>query len=194
VPQLLEAAKTAKAQFALCDHRLSEGHYARFDGAEAVARLNQAHLPSVLTTRYQRSDVDTSIRPWRRWIPRLVASSALSPFVLQEACEACRREVVNYVVPIERRGCRVVLTVKDVVPKANEKVVKVVITQWNPREQVGFPLSMMPLRLRQHVDIGEFLLATVNTAAESPDDLFFEDFEIPHPDDVKAVRAQFGGR
>jgi len=84
--------------------------------------------------------------------------------------------------------------VKDVVPKANERVVKVVITQWNPHEQVGFPLSMVPQRLRQHVEIGGFLLATVNTAAKSPDDLFFEDFELPHPDDVKAVRAQFGGR
>lgn len=194
VPQLLEAAKTANARFALFDHRLTEGHYARFSGAEAVARFNQARLPSVLTTRYQRNDVDTSIRSWRRWIPRLVASSSLSPPILQEAFEACQNEIVNSLIPLERRGYRAVLTVKDVIPKANEKVVMVVITQWNPREQVGFPLSMIPAGLHQQVEIGGFLFATVNTAAESPEDLFFEDFEFPHPDDVKAVRAQFGGR
>src|SRR5438477_4527147 len=68
VDDLLKVAKKAKARFALCDHRLSEGHYARFNGAEAVARCNQIQLPAVLTTRYQLSDVDTSIRRWRRWI------------------------------------------------------------------------------------------------------------------------------
>src|ERR1051325_497161 len=69
VQQLLETARVEKARFALCDHRLSEGRYARFNGAEAVARCNQASFPAVLTTRYQRSDIDTSIRRWRRWIP-----------------------------------------------------------------------------------------------------------------------------
>ena len=194
VQQLLDTAKTERARFALCDHRLSEGHYARFSGAEAVARCNQANFPAVLTTRYQRSDVDTSIRRWRRWIPRLVASSELSPPNLHEAFDACEREIVKAVVPTERRGYRAVLTVKDIVPKADEKVVKVVITQWNTTEQVGFPLSMLPVSLRSRVEVGSFLLATVNTAAESADDLFFEDFEFPHADDVKAVRAQFNNR
>ena len=183
-----------KARFALCDHRLSEGHYARFSGAEAVAKCNLARFPAVLTTRYQRSDVETSIRRWRRWIPRLVASSELSPPNLHDAFHACEREVVDAVVPLERRGYRAVLTIKDIIPKSDDKVVKVVITQWNPREQVGFPISMLSVALRSRVEIGMFLLATVNTAAESADDLFFENFELPHPDDVKAVRAYFGSR
>jgi CheY-like chemotaxis protein len=191
VQKLLETAKAQKVRFALCDHRLSEGRYARFSGAEAVALCNQENLPAVLTTRYQRSDIDTSIRRWRRWIPRLVASSELSPPSLHEAFNACEREIVKAVVPQERRGYRAVLTVKDIVPKAEEKVVKVVITQWNATEQVGFPLSMLPAALRPRIEVGSFLLATVNTAAETADELFFEHFELPHADDVKAVRAQF---
>jgi CheY-like chemotaxis protein len=194
VGELLEVARKWKAKFALCDHRLSEGHYARFSGAEAVARCNQTHLPAVLTTRYQRSDVDTSIRQWRRWIPCLVPSTDISPPNLRAACETCQREVVDSIVPVGRRGYRAVLTVKDIVPKANDNVVKVIVTQWNPREQVGFPLSMLPAQLRRRIEMGSFLLATVNTAAESSDDLFFEDFELPHPDDVKSVLAQFSGR
>lgn len=194
IQDLLQTARSAKARFALCDHRLSEGNYARFSGAEAVARCNQASIPAVLTTRYQRSDIDTSIRRWRRWIPRLVASSDLSPSNLHDAFAACESEIVNDLVPRERRGYRSVLTVKDIVPKAAEKIVKVVVTQWNPTEQVGFPLSMVPLPMRGSVEIGTFLLATVNTAAERADDLFFENFEFPHPDDVKTVRAQFNHR
>ena len=85
-------------------------------------------------------------------------------------------------------------SVKDIVPKAEEKIVKVVVTQWNANEQVGFPLSMLPPQMRANVSIGAFLLATVNTAAAGADDLFFEDFELPHPDDVKAVRTQFNHR
>src|SRR5262245_30183403 len=85
VEQLLETATKERARFALCDHRLSEGHYARFSGAEAVAKCNLARFPAVLTTRYQRNDVETSIRRWRRWIPRLVASSELSPPNLHDA-------------------------------------------------------------------------------------------------------------
>ena len=118
----------------------------------------------------------------------------MSPPNLHDAFNACEREIVNAVVPQERRGYRAVLTVKDIVPKADEKVVKVVITQWNPTEQVGFPLSMLPASLRPRVEVGSFLLATVNTAAESTDDLFFENFELPHADDVKAVRAKFNNR
>jgi FixJ family two-component response regulator len=192
VEEVLDEANGHRARFALCDHRLTEGHYARFTGAEIVARFYDAGIPAVLVTSYLRSDVETTIRPFRRRIPRLL--SGISPDSLRAALEACKEEVVDHEIPMERRGCRAVLSVKELSPRGNETVVRVRITQWSTTDLAGFPLSMVPDEIRTQVKVGAFLFATVNTGAVSADDLFFEDFQLPHPDDVKAIRAQFGGR
>lgn len=192
VEEVLDEANEHRARFALCDHRLTEGHYARFTGAEVVARFYDAGIPAVLVTSYLRSDIETTIRPFRRKIPRLLPG--ISPVSLREALEACKAEVVDNKVPLERRGCRAVLTVKELASRGSQTVVRVRITQWSTTELAGFPLSMVPNEIRKDVKVGAFLFATVNTGALSADDLFFEDFQLPHPDDVKTVQAQFGGR
>jgi hypothetical protein len=193
VEEVLDEAREHRARFALCDHRLTEGRYARgFTGAEAVARFYDAGIAAVLVTSYLRSDVETTIRPFRRKIPRLLPS--ISPDSLRDALEACSAEVVEHEIPMERRGCRAVLTVKELASRGSLTVVKVRITQWSTTELAGFPLSMVPSEIRNDVKVGSFLFATVNTGANSADDLFFDNFELPHPDDVKAIQAQFGGR
>ncbi len=192
VEEVLDEAREHRARFALCDHRLTEGHYARFYGAEVVARFYDAGIPAVLVTSYLRSDMETTIRPFRRKIPRLLPG--ISPALLREALEACKAEVVEHEIPMERRGCRAVLTVKELASRGSLTVVKVRITQWSTTELAGFPLSMVPAEIRNDVKVGAFLFATVNTGANSADDLFFENFELPHSDDVKAIQAQFGGR
>ncbi|MBI5384997.1 MAG: hypothetical protein HZA90_09965 [Verrucomicrobia bacterium] len=195
IGQLLAVAKKCGARYALCDHRLSEGHYASFQGAEAVAGCNKARMPAaVLTTGYQQTYADTSIRKWRRWIPSLIPSTKITPQLLRDACERCRKEVLEAIVPMERRGCRAVLTVKELIPRGSETVVRVRITQWSTTELAGFPLSMVPVSLQEKIAVGAFLFASVNTGASSADDLFFENFELPHPDDIKAIHTQFGGR
>ncbi len=191
---LLADARKNKVKFALCDHILSDAHYARFTGAKAVARFYDSGIPAVLVTHFLQSEVESSIRPFRRKIPQLISSSQVSPQRLREALEACRQEIVEHKIPLERRGCRAVLTVKELVPGPNETVVKVRITQWSTTEFAGFPLSMIPLAIRKSVKPEAFLFATVNTGADSSADLFFEDFELPHPDDAEATRTQFGSR
>src|SRR5712671_4946160 len=74
IDMLLEQARKFRVKYALCDHRLNERPYASFYGAEAVARFYDVGIPAVLVTSYQRSDTETSIRPYRRRIPRLLSN------------------------------------------------------------------------------------------------------------------------
>src|SRR5260370_31283305 len=59
------------ADGALCDQRLTEGNYATFDGATAVAKLYDEGIPCILATDYGQLDVDLDIRQHRRKIPSL---------------------------------------------------------------------------------------------------------------------------
>ena len=45
-----------QADAVVSDHRLKKGHYATFNGAEAVAELYNAHCPAVRCTRWSMAD------------------------------------------------------------------------------------------------------------------------------------------
>ncbi|HEY5758537.1 MAG TPA: hypothetical protein VIU34_22075, partial [Steroidobacter sp.] len=61
----LVTAVRARAQAAVCDHRLRYGGFADFTGAEVTAKLISVGFPAILVTQFAEQDYDVSIRRWR---------------------------------------------------------------------------------------------------------------------------------
>ena len=185
--------------YAVCDHRLFELDYARFYGAEAVAGFYDSRsIAPVLLTGYEDEDAETSIRRYRRKIPSLLHAKDVSPNRLMSGLRDAQREAIEGIVRPERQSCPAVMTVTDMVSAemrdGQEAVVRVIVAQWNPEEPVGFPLSMVPEQIRKAVVPGAFLYADVNVDAHRQEDLFFENFSLPDPDDVQAADTLFDNR
>jgi hypothetical protein len=172
---LVASVKEADVYGVLCDHRLREGNYAGFDGAEAVAALYEVPKPAILITDYGSVDINGPIRLFRRRIPLLIATSDMRPDSIIMGLKNCEREVVFHDVPLARRPRRALVLVEEVVGDQ----VNVFIPQWNPNEVVSLPVAMVPEALRPHLQKGNFLVAWVNTDAEQVGDLFFDDFQLP---------------
>ena len=63
------------------------------------------------------------------------------------------------------------------------------MSQWDSEQEVGFPLDLMPARLRMAATPGNLLVAQVNIDAARQEDLFFDEFELPNPDAVKKAKS-----
>ena len=84
------------------------------------------------------------------------------------------------------------MTVRQVIQKGTKKVAKVVMSQWDPHSEVGFPLDIVPAGLRASVQPGKMLIAQVNIEADRAEDLFFIKFELPDPNALEKAKALFG--
>ena len=81
------------------------------------------------------------------------------------------------------------MTVQRIEPRSSDKIVKVVMTQWDATQEVGFPLSLVPLKFQTSVKPGNMLIAEVNIEAERQEDLFFDKFELPNTDVLKKAKT-----
>lgn len=179
VADLVSAVRKEKVYGVLCDHRLQEGNFANFFGAQAVAELYKADIPAVLVTDYSAVDLDRTIRPYRRWIPLVMPTGTVDPDGIEAALERCDLEVRQHKVPITRRPRRAIVLVEEVRESPTGKQVVAFVPQWNPNEAVSFPLELIPEDLHSLVEPNATLLAAVNIDAESGDDLYFDEFERP---------------
>jgi hypothetical protein len=66
------------------------------------------------------------------------------------------------------------------------------MSQWDSKQEVGFPLDLVPKKLQAAVKPGKLLIAEVNIEAERQEDLFFDKFELPDADVLKKAKALFG--
>lgn len=189
IEMLVHEAKAGGASYVVCDHRLIEkGRYATFLGAEAVARFYDSHqIAPLLVTAYETLDSEMSIRPHRRKIPMLLHRSQVTPDTLIKGLSYALEEAVERRISKERKPHSAILTITDIVAKGKDQVVRVVITQWDPHTDVGFPLSMMPPEIQIAIRPGDFLYADVNVNALRSEDLYFDNFRMPNQDDVRAA-------
>ncbi len=178
--QLVNEVKKHHIYGVACDQRLREGNYAGFDGAEAVAALYAASVPAILVTDYTAADFSGPIRRYRRRIPLVIRTSDADPETLQRAFRLCDQEVRQKEIPLTRRPRRAIVLIDGTRkgPNAEEEVIAF-IPQWNSEEAVLFPATLVPAQLHSSLEKGRMLLASVNIDAETGDDLFFEDFELP---------------
>lgn len=78
------------------------------------------------------------------------------------------------------------MRVDEVRNESDEKVIDVMVSNWDPDQAVRLPISLVPNDLRADLSSGMWLLATVNVGAERPEDLYFENIRLapePDPDD-----------
>ena len=182
-----------RIELLVSDHRLYERRdYAAYCGAQAVAESYRHGVGGIVLTAFERNDADNSLRRSRRWIPVLLHSTELTHESLQAALLMADKEVREHQVPIERTPHRTIMTVKSIEPRGDSKVVKVVMSQWNASQEVGFPLDLVPNRFQAAVKPGKMLIAQVNIEAARQEDLFFDKFELPDANALKKAKAILG--
>jgi CheY-like chemotaxis protein len=169
---LVGKIRSAKVDAVVCDHRLRVRDYAPFNGAEAVARLFEIHIPAVLISRYTRIDVDMDIRPYRKKIPVLLSKDEVDSESLLVALGQCKAELDGNV-PTSRRPQRTLVRIDDV----TQDLAVAFVPGWNPNEAVRFPRSVVPEPYRSALQPDDRFFTNVNIDAEKADDLFFENFE-----------------
>lgn len=177
----------------LCDHHLWDHDYASYSGAEALEQGYKHGCGGVLVTGYVPEDAERTIRQHRRWIPALLQPIDLNHKLLKEKLLLADQEVRAHNPPKERMPYRTIMTVRRIVQAGGDTIVKVMMSQWRPPAEVGFPINMLPEEFRAHATPGSMLIAQVNIEAERAEDLFFDNFELPNPDVLKKSRTLFGG-
>lgn len=185
--------KTQQADMVVCDHHLSQKKdYAPFLGAEAVAQCYRLGIAAILVTAYESADAECSLRLYRRHIPALVRSPEnFDRHHVAEALLQAEMEVQRHSPARERVPHRAVMTVQRVEVHGSTRLVKVMMSQWDSKEEIGFPLDLVPKKFQASVKPGNLLIAEVNIEAQRQEDLFFDKFELPNPDALKKSKAMF---
>ena len=178
LPPLEEFISTSitNTDAAICDHRLNPGRYARFNGAEAVARFYEHRWPALLCTTWSPADID-AMRRYLRKIPVLIHTDELNPDAIAEGLEYCIRELNNEFLP-SRRPWRTLVRVEEVDKEMAPPMFFVVLSGWHSSDKIRLPLNIMPSELQSRIKPGVRLHAQVNKGAESQDNLYFESFEF----------------
>jgi hypothetical protein len=159
------------------DHRLKKGHYATFNGAEAVAELYNAQCPAVLCTRWSTADID-AIRQYIPFIPSLISIDEVNPDTIATGFARCISEFKSAPVP-SRKAWRTLLRVESVETSSKPALFYVAISGWDSKEIVRLPLDLIDYRRRRLIKPGFRFFASVNKGAEQPEALFFTNFEFP---------------
>jgi hypothetical protein len=179
LPKLSTFVTTTKKRVdaVVSDHRLKKGHYATFNGAEAVAELYNAHCPAVLCTRWSTADID-AIRQYIPFIPSLISIDEVNPDTIATGFARCISEFKSAPVP-SRKAWRTLLRVESVETSSKPALFFVAISGWDSKEIIRLPLDLIPYRRRKLVKPGFRFFASVNKGAEQPEALFFTNFEFP---------------
>ena len=184
---------TQRANMVVCDHHLSQkSDYAPFLGAEAVAMCNRLGITAILVTAFESADAESSLRLFRRYIPALVRSpDNFDRAHVEAALIQADREVRENKPSRERVPYRTIMTVQRVESRGESRIVKVMMAQWDSKQEVGFPLDLVPKAIHSEVKPGNMLFAEVNIDAARQEDLYFDKFEIPNADVLKSARSMF---
>jgi len=180
-------------QLVICDHHLSEkGDYAPYYGAQAVAESYRHGIGGILVTAFEQDDAELSLRRFRRHIPALIRSPEdFERGKLQAALLQADREVRGHLPSLERTPHRTIMTVRHVEPRGPNRIVKVMMSQWDSDQEVGFPIDIVPESLHVAVKPGSMLIAEVNIEAARQEDLYFDKFELPNSDALKKAKSLF---
>lgn len=163
------------ASAAVCDHQLTTRGFAPCSGAEVVAELYKQQFPAVLVTRWKISDAEV-IRPLRPFVSVVLDPAHFDETTFQDALRVCEGEFQLRFRP-SRRPWKTIVSIEDVEEAYGKTVVKALVPSWRSQEGIRFPIDIIPMHLRPNVKAGAFLYASVNTGAESQEDLYLRDFE-----------------
>jgi CheY-like chemotaxis protein len=187
VGDLVEAVRRANATALICDHKLTEGRYAGFDGAEAVAELYGSTIPGILVTDYGDSEL-RHIRKHRSKVPVVIRGSDFVELNIISGINTWEDEVLRHRIPVGRRPRRTLVTIDEIADQRNGGMYTVFVPRWREHEAVLLPGDAIPSEIASGLKKGSKLIASVNTEAGNIDDLYFKDFElVPEEDLADAV-------
>lgn len=186
VEDLFEAMRQADVSALLCDHKLNEGDYAGFEGAEAVARLYESTIPGILVTDYVDSgEIRHSIRRHRRHVPVLIKGSEMRPKTIRSGIELWEKEVIDKQIPVSRQSRRVFVVVDDITSGSHPPMLTVFVPRWREHEAVTLPADLIPPAVLEQLKKGSVLVASVNAEAERIEDLYFDEVELVPDEDLR---------
>ena len=162
-----------QTQAVLCDYRLRQRNYARFDGDEIVVQCYKCSFPAVLCTTYTDMDISL-IRSRRRFIPVLLRPNELDPDAIHRGFQRCIQEFNGQFQP-SRRPWRTLIRVIETV--SDEPFFYVVIPGWDLRQKIRVYLEDLPQNMHSLVEPGKRFHAQVNTGAERHEELYFDSWE-----------------
>jgi hypothetical protein len=166
---------SVRSDAAICDHHLRKRNYAQFNGAEAVAAWYRRGFPALLCTRYETAEVE-EIRRYMRYIPVMMKPDRLDPSTLEAGIDQCIGEFNGEFKP-NRRPWRTLVRVDDVVQDGLHPWFGVIVPAWDSGEIVRIWFDQVPANLHAIIKPDVRLHATVNLGAESPEELFFDNWE-----------------
>ena len=159
----------------VCDHKLTQGGYANFNGAEIVANCYKEHVPALLCTAWSKADID-SMRRYLRYIPVLLSTSEVEPDVIVKGIECCLKEFKKEFPP-NRIPIQTLIRIEDRDNDQKPSIIYCVVPGWNPNEVVRFPLDLVNEELQDLVLPDNRFFAKVNIGAEIESELYFTEFE-----------------
>jgi hypothetical protein len=165
------SSSIASVDAVICDHRLTT--YARFSGAEAVAKFYIEKFPAILCTAWSRADID-AMRPYRRFIPVVLGTNNANPETIIESFRICKRELTGEFSTI-RKPWRTLIRVAEVDEETN--IVFVVIPAWNSAEIIRLTKELFPNQIQSKLRPDFRFHSQVNLGSEDQNDLYFDLFE-----------------
>lgn len=165
------SSSMASVDAVICDHRLTT--YARFSGAEAVAKFYIEKFPAILCTAWSRADID-AMRPYRRFIPVVLSTSDANPDTLIEGFRICSKELKGEFSAV-RKPWRTLIRVIEVNEESN--AIFVVIPAWNSAEIIRLTKELLPGQIQENLRPDFRFHAQVNLGSEDQNDLYFDQFE-----------------
>ena len=187
VNDLVTAVEATKADSFVCDHKLTEGSYAGFMGIEAVAAMYERKLPALLVTDYAETDLRQSIWKYRKKVPVLIPGRDFQPKAIASGFANWEQEVLQHDIPVARRPRRAFVHVVDIEDGQKGRLLTVYVPRWQEHRAIQIPATLLPAEMAYRLAKGQKVIASINTEAERPEDLYFEDFEeLPDDGDQKA--------
>jgi hypothetical protein len=168
--------RLAGTDFLLSDYELRARNYANFTGAELVAQRQRSGQPSVLCTKYEKPQVER-IRPYRRWIPALLAPDELTPDILLSSLERCIGEIRGEFEPAREPWRALVRFVEEDPETPGRYFVE--LPSWSVRELLPVSTADLPEHIASQVAPDFRCHAMINLDSERYEDLYFDGWEVP---------------
>ncbi len=152
----------------ISDHQLTKRSYFPINGAEVVSKCYERRIPSVLVTKYDKTQM-SEIRRFRQKIPVIINPSDFDEDVVYNGLEVCIKEFSGQIRP-DRKLWRALARVDS----TDESHIYIVIPNWDPTEVISIPREELPVEIQSLIEIDKRLHVHANLDCETINDLYFD--------------------
>lgn len=166
-------AMRANVDAIVCDYQLRKKNFSQFNGDDLVAFSYKEKLPALLCTTFTDSDI-TLMRSKRRYIPSLLKPATFVPDMIVQGFERCICEFEGKF-EASRKPWRTLVRVADI--DESRRYFYVVVPGWDTEQKIRVYFEDTPHNVAESVQLGQRFHAVANLGANSPDELYFTNWE-----------------